>query len=490
MVFNMDELKFVDYIYDNIHGYIALTDIEQKIERLPIFQRLRRLKQLGIANWIFPGAEHTRYSHSLGVMHIADQMAIKLKFTSKERQLIRVAGMLHDIGHYPLSHTGESAYKSFYKQNAIVLEPISFNSINDKAISKITNLVNNDIDDPSYITHTYMRKSENEFHHEIISILVIKNSQAICSILNNADISVDDVCSIITGDISDERLIKYVQLMHSEFDADRIDYLLRDAASSGTSYGLFELSTVLKNLEIKTHKKYNVDIVGFKRKGIASMDQFLLNRYFAYSQVVYNKYVSILNYMAETIIYYFLNTLDNIFPGGKHLQKHIEEHESTDFYLNFTDMFFFEKLKSFHLEKYRNCPPVVKQMITLLRSFRAPKDIYNLVTSGLTNQKIYQQIKDSGIDYNKDNNSIIKYDEVYLTRHVAIDDYINVYTEKKEEFQDVELDDYLKHRLINGVTIINDNNEMHLLVDEPSSIIKDLCRHRTVFVRKYDFSIT
>jgi HD superfamily phosphohydrolase len=104
-------ITFTNYIFDNVHGYIGLTFIEDQIERLEIFQRLRRIKQLGLVNWVFPGAEHTRYSHSLGVMHIIDQMAIRLDFNDDDRQILRLAGMLHDIGHYPLSHIGEYAYK-------------------------------------------------------------------------------------------------------------------------------------------------------------------------------------------------------------------------------------------------------------------------------------------------------------------------------------------------------------------------------------------
>lgn len=85
----MDSLKFVNYVYDNVHGFIGLTEVENEIEKLPIFQRLRRIKQLGLANWIFPGAEHTRYIHSLGVMHIIDQMGSKLGYNPEERQALR-----------------------------------------------------------------------------------------------------------------------------------------------------------------------------------------------------------------------------------------------------------------------------------------------------------------------------------------------------------------------------------------------------------------
>ena len=72
--------------------------MEKEIIELPIFKRLQSIKQLGLTNWIFPGAEHTRFIHSLGVMHLADQMAIQLRYSGEERQLVRLAGLLHDIG--------------------------------------------------------------------------------------------------------------------------------------------------------------------------------------------------------------------------------------------------------------------------------------------------------------------------------------------------------------------------------------------------------
>ena len=96
---NMDgyQVRFIDKILDNVHGFIEFTAVEKEIIELPIFKRLQSIKQLGLTNWIFPGAEHTRFIHSLGVMHLADQMAIQLRYSGEERQLVRLAGLLHDL---------------------------------------------------------------------------------------------------------------------------------------------------------------------------------------------------------------------------------------------------------------------------------------------------------------------------------------------------------------------------------------------------------
>ena len=94
-------LKFVKNILDDVHGLIPITSIEKEIIDTRIFKRLQDIKQLSLTHWIFPGSEHTRYSHSLSVMHIIDKMALSLNFSDEDRQIVRLAGLLHDIGHYP-----------------------------------------------------------------------------------------------------------------------------------------------------------------------------------------------------------------------------------------------------------------------------------------------------------------------------------------------------------------------------------------------------
>lgn len=82
----MDEkIKFVGQILDNVHGFIPYTAAEKKIIDTQLFKRLQSIKQLSVVNWVFPGSEHTRFIHSLGVMHIADKMAVSLGLPDEER---------------------------------------------------------------------------------------------------------------------------------------------------------------------------------------------------------------------------------------------------------------------------------------------------------------------------------------------------------------------------------------------------------------------
>ncbi len=94
-------------IRDSVHGDIFLDETELRVADTLEFQRLRRLKQLGMTYLVYPSANHTRFEHSLGALHLAGKLGEKLSLTSEERKKIRFAALLHDAGHGPLSHTSE-----------------------------------------------------------------------------------------------------------------------------------------------------------------------------------------------------------------------------------------------------------------------------------------------------------------------------------------------------------------------------------------------
>lgn len=116
-------MKKKQRIYDAVYGYIELDEIEFELVNLPIFQRLHWIKQLGPLHTVFPSAQHSRFSHSIGVFHIVKKMLEHLenrsdnhhyKFDKNEKQeeILKFAALLHDIGHVPLSHVGEEVLKS------------------------------------------------------------------------------------------------------------------------------------------------------------------------------------------------------------------------------------------------------------------------------------------------------------------------------------------------------------------------------------------
>lgn len=244
------KIEFVDRILDPVHGFIDITQVEKEIIELPIFKRLQSLKQLSLTNWVFPGAEHTRYMHSLGVMYIADLMASNLRdldynlvYNDGQRQLLRLAGLLHDIGHYPLSHVTEYVYQGE------LLENDSLYCHNNNIKKRIDKLALNNPRTMDYMKDRYSMP----MHHETMGTKVIEASKDIQNIIKKycPFIDIKDIEDIIVGCVTrNPNISAMVQLMHSELDADGIDYVMRDATFSGTSYGGFELGLLLRNLVV------------------------------------------------------------------------------------------------------------------------------------------------------------------------------------------------------------------------------------------------
>lgn len=152
-----NELEFVGRILDNVHGFIYFTRAEERIMDTLLFKRLQSIKQLSIVNWVFPGSEHTRYVHSLGVMFIADKIALQLGLPIEKRKIVRLAGLLHDIGHYPLSHVCELPYKENLEDFP---DDEYCKAINQKTKKEIDELE----DKPNYI---FMKNSKGCHHEQI-----------------------------------------------------------------------------------------------------------------------------------------------------------------------------------------------------------------------------------------------------------------------------------------------------------------------------------
>ena len=404
------EMVFVNYILDNVHGFIGLTFMEDKIERLPIFKRLQDISQLGLVKRIFPGALHNRYIHSLGVMHVIDQMALHLgRFSLAERQLMRLAGLLHDLGHYPLSHDLEQVYDRKESVTAFSITPVRETFLNDVQ-ENLYRLIDKSEETDTPLKNQIPKRElvvKGKYHHETVTTYVIQKSSSIKKIIMEgiregyfdddrylwtkereeskiqefAEKIIDDICALIQGN-SDyvyekgafpEHFTAMLQMLHSELDADRIDYLLRDATFSGASYGAFDLGALLQNLDMKKvcigHEE--VWIVGVKEKGIGCADQYMVNRYLAYTQVIFNKYTSIVGKMLREVVYWMMNSASELtFYSPQKIYSIIEMHEQNEAYLAFTDSYFFEKLHAIEKKKH-GCPEDIYFFVEQLRKYQA-----------------------------------------------------------------------------------------------------------------------
>ena len=260
-------------IHDPIHGAIEVTRPELKLIDSHAFQRLRNIKQLGFAELAFPGATHTRYAHSLGAMHMATQIftAIRSELALPEaeeariRQTLRLAVLFHDLGHPALSHVSESIMPQLSELNL----------------------------------GAWAKNDSRQANHEDYTLKIILHSHLydlICEHVGDLGVKPEHIAMLISGDESVEPGVFTVNntnlflLLHridsGEMDADRMDYLRRDAYYCGVGYGQFDHLWLIQN--ITAIKKDDTLSLGLKHKGVWAFENFLLARYHMFLAVYYH----------------------------------------------------------------------------------------------------------------------------------------------------------------------------------------------------------
>ena len=180
------------FIRDSVYGDINLNNFEVSIMDMPQFQRLRRIKQLGLISLIYPGANHTRFEHSIGTMNLGSKLAEELELEKDEIELIRTSALLHDIGHGPFSHVSEG----------VLSVP-----------------------------------------HEKLTEYVIKNTSM--KDLLEEKFDVNEIVDIING------RGHLGPIVSGELDVDRMDYLLRDSHNTGVAYGVIDYERIISNLKLE-----------------------------------------------------------------------------------------------------------------------------------------------------------------------------------------------------------------------------------------------
>ncbi|MGE3611640.1 MAG: HD domain-containing protein [Bacteriovoracaceae bacterium] len=259
-------------IRDPVHGSIPILDSEIQIIEHPFFQRLRNIKQLGFSEYVFPGATHTRYLHSIGVMNVStlvfnslfkEQNSPDIK---RLRETLRLGCLLHDIGHAPLSHSTESVMPMV---SALKLpKQFSHGSVDRQASHEDYTIKS--IIDSSFTSSFKGVKAEFGVEPYAVAELVIGET-------NHPDY-------FTVGGINYFPLLH--QLVSSEMDCDRMDYLLRDSYFCGVSYGKFDLDWIIDNLKICTEN--NEAYLGISERAISTFDDFLLSRFHMFMMVYFH----------------------------------------------------------------------------------------------------------------------------------------------------------------------------------------------------------
>lgn len=228
---------------DPVHNIIRLatdTAAGELLVRLvdtAEFQRLRRVRQLGLAAFAYQGAEHSRFSHSLGVLHLVERILdkFKRKYTVSEFDCltIRAAALLHDIGHGAFSHVMEGVLN---------------------------------------------------FHHEDLTVAAVLSQETeVGRVLRGFSRELPErVAAVIRGEFEPAAL---AQLVSSQLDVDRMDYLLRDSLMTGVKYGIFDLEWILKTIEMDVE----ADQIYVSAHGLFAVEDYLQARYYMFRQVYFHR---------------------------------------------------------------------------------------------------------------------------------------------------------------------------------------------------------
>ena len=224
-------------IKDSIHQDIELTDFDLALIDTPPLQRLRRIRQMGFAHLVYPCATHSRFEHSLGTMHLASALSAHLNFTQKTAQELKIAALLHDIGHFPFSHNPEI----------------------DSCIKETLNTDHAGLS--AKLTETYYKDA-----------------------ITKAGLSARNITDAIKGQG------RYASILSSGIDIDKMDYLVRDAYFTGTAYGLIDLSRLLCTTRFKK-------TLAFRIKGLRNIEAVIISRFMMYSTVYLHRTIKIASAM-------------------------------------------------------------------------------------------------------------------------------------------------------------------------------------------------
>ena len=254
---SLPRLALNKFIVDSIHGDVHLTDQEWRVLDTRPVQRLRHLKQLQMGHVTYPNATHTRFSHSLGglavmarILQVAHDHGFK--WTRRQYEDMRLAALLHDIGHYPYSHLMEHLDK-------VVLPEEEFG------------------ESPRRLG---VEREPYPGHEQVGGI--IAESQADLREAIGGPKRASGIAALFSGSQSANPQLR--KLLHSSLDVDRLDYLLRDSRAAGVPYGNVDINYLLNALQVSPS-----GIVGFSYKALPAAEHFLLARYFMHRCVYFHK---------------------------------------------------------------------------------------------------------------------------------------------------------------------------------------------------------
>lgn len=343
---------------DPIHGFIDVSRMEIKIVDSAPFQRLRHIKQLATTFLVYHGAEHTRFGHSLGVMHLVtkayDSALNNYRHSSGKalfepvrekwyRQILRLIALTHDLGHAPYSHASEALFEDGMEHEDFTKKIICETEIAEHIHSIGCQFCQeHNVGDEYKITPELLWLIYGEKTPELDPRYIM----------------------------SDFKFLK--SFMDSELDCDKMDYLLRDSYYCGVNYGNYDLNRLLSSLNVYKDEKSNIMQLAINRNGVAALEEFIIARYFMFIQVYFHKTRRLLDRL-------LVNSISDILPNQKYpvdINK----------YLEYNDNVIFNKIKE-------NQDKIVSAKHFINRQVKTC--VYDSVTHGNTENEtqIYELVK-------------------------------------------------------------------------------------------------
>lgn len=309
------------YIQDPLYGMVHLSELEMRIIDSQAFQRLLNVKQLGYAYAVFPGADYSRFAHSVGACYVMGRWIETLErnhtpLSPAHTELYRLAALMHDIGHYPFSHATEHAAEDYYSELLSEENNAPAQLLGEQPQGQAT---------PS---------GPNFLKHERLGAYLVQNDTELKSIITEAGLSTEALTRVFQR----HEVAHWANLLSSDVDADRLDFLRRSAHHTGLTYGHIDQQYLVTELRIDRD-----DRLCWTEKALSALDHLLIARYFDYQQVVYNKTVVALEQVLRRLVQAMLRS-NHLDLSLTEVKRRLKE---TNDWIECDDHLLFEKIRTF-----------------------------------------------------------------------------------------------------------------------------------------------
>ncbi len=250
-------------IPDPVHGSLRLGGLVLELIDSPEVQRLRGIRQLGLANLVFPGANHSRFEHVLGVSNLVERLGHELELPEKELNPLLATAVLHDIGHPAYSHTLEYLMKDYLGK-----------------------------DHMEFAGSILLGKASTYEREEIKEIQKLR-VPSVVDILSKHDISPSEVAGLVLGK---HRKLYLGHIIHGDIDVDQMDYLLRDAHSTGVALGMIDIDRLMGTIIVHENR------IATESKGVEAVEGFLTARALMFTSVYFHHTVRIAEMMLANAV--------------------------------------------------------------------------------------------------------------------------------------------------------------------------------------------